>query len=241
MKLVRRLMLFSVVSVLCIDHATGQFKMKKKEPAVPAEPTVVTLKVQVPSLALLSESEASQVRGGLRITLQPDTFGAEDVIVDTARQVTPPNFLGLTIQPDKNAVYIRHTSTARMTVKPEKLVLHVHINNQLPRVFRGSGIAVQFNIAGKVTNVAPSGYGELVNVIIPPRSEQDLTIIGPEVANIPSPCTIGVFFYDVVTKMDPAGNITEKQNYEWYYSYRTQATEKDVNVPAPTAGWEMPH
>jgi len=195
---------------------------------------------QVPSLAPLAESDASQVKDGLRITLQPETYRAEDLLVDSARQVPPPSFLGVTAMPDPRAVYVEHTQSPKVVIKPDHLVFHVHISNQLPRVFRGSGIAVQFNIAGKVTSVDPSGYGDLVNVIIPPRSEQEITIIGPEVAKIPSPCTVGLFLYDVVTKMDQAGNITDKQNFEWYFSYQTQATEKEVSVPAPTVGWVMP-
>ena len=38
---------------------------------------------------------------------------------------------------------------------------------------------------------------------------------------IPGKCTIGIFLYDVVTATDVAGNTTEKQNYEWYFTYTT--------------------
>jgi len=39
-------------------------------------------------------------------------------------------------------------------------------------------------------------------------------VYGPGIKSIPSECTIGLFFYDVPTKTDAAGNITEKQNSE---------------------------
>jgi hypothetical protein len=220
--------------------AHGQFSAKKKTPPPPAAPTVVTLTAQVPSLTPMAESEPSQVKDGLRITVEPESFQAEQAVRETAQQVPPPTKWGMTLMPAPNAVYIQHTYTPEIHVKPDKLVLHVRISNQLPRVFRGSGIAVQFNVAGKATNIDPSGYGDLVNVLIPPRGEQEVTIIGPDIASIPSPSTIGIFLYDVVTKMDQAGNITDKQNFEWYYSYQTQATQQDVSVPAPTAGWVIP-
>ncbi len=67
-----------------------------------------------------------------------------------------------------------------------------------------------------------------------------MTIVGPPVGSIPSPCTIGIFLYDVVTKMDQAGNITDKQNYEWYFSYQTQAVDRQTEIPATTEGWVIP-
>jgi len=34
--------------------------------------------------------------------------------------------------------------------------------------------------------------------------------------------------------------VTEKQNFEWYFSYQTQATEKEFSVPPPQEGWVVP-
>lgn len=235
-----RLTGFLIVLIVGIPTANGQFKMKKKDPPPAPPPANVTVKVLIPSLAPLAESAASQEKGGLRITLEPTGFQTQETVVDSAREVAPPSKFGIVMKPDPNAIYVQHTQTPQLLVKPDRVIFHVHINNQLPRVFRGAGIAVQFNVAGKVTNVDPSGYGDLVNVIIPPRSEQEIIIVGPKVGSIPSPCTIGVFLYDVVTKMDDAGNVTEKQNFEWYYSYRTQDSEKEIPGPSSTAGWVMP-
>ena len=127
-----------------------------------------------------------------------------------------------------------------MVVTPDRLLFQINVNNGMPRVFRGSGIAVQFNVAGKVFPSDASQYGELVNMIVPPRSEQTVSLIGPAIDKITSPSTVGVFFFDVVTNIDQAGNVTEKQNYEWYFSYRTQTNEKEISVPATTEGWVVP-
>jgi hypothetical protein len=127
-----------------------------------------------------------------------------------------------------------------LIVSPDRLVFHVNISNQMPRVFRGSGIAVQFNVAGKIAAVDSSGYGDLTNIIVPPRGEQEITVLGPPIEGIPAPSTIGLFFYDVVTNTDQAGNVTEKQNFEWYFSYQTQTTDKEFSIPPPTKGWVIP-
>jgi hypothetical protein len=229
-----------VVLIVGLRAANAQFSMKKKDPPPAPPPANVTVKVQIPSLAPMAESNASQVKGGLRITMEPTEFHAEESVIDSAREIAPPTKFGMVLKPAPNAIYVQHTQTPQLLVKPDRAIFHVHVNNDLPRVFRGSGIVVQFNVAGKVINVDPSGYGDLVNVIIPPRSEQEIVIVGPKVEDIPSPCTVGIFFYDVVTKMDDAGNVTEKQDYEWYYSYRTQDTEQEIPGPSSTASWVMP-
>jgi hypothetical protein len=227
----------AVLFVFLISTTGNGSDKKKKEPA---QPSVVKLSVAVPSLAALAETDQSQTKGGLRITIKPESYLAKESMKQAQRQVPPPMFLGIVAVPDPRAVYMETTYVPNLIVSPNRLVFHVNISNQMPRVFRGSGIAVQFNVAGKIAAVDPSGYGDLTNIIVPPRGEQEITIIGPPVEGIPAPGTIGLFFYDVVTNTDQAGNVTEKQNFEWYFSYQTQTTDKEFSIPPPTKGWVIP-
>lgn len=226
------------LSLIAVSISAKDKKPKKTEE--PPAPRTATLSVDLPSLAILEGTGQSQTKGDLRITVSTETFVAKESFRTEQQQVPPPSKWGLVAMPCPNGVYVERTQIPELKVVPEGLAFHVHVNNQMPRVFRGSGLVVQFNIAGKVVNVDPSGYGDLVNVIIPPRSEQEISIAGPEISKIPSPSTVGLFFYDVVTKTDQAGNVSEKQNYEWYFSYRTQATQKEINVPAPERSWVCP-
>ena len=227
------------IALIC-SVAVSASAQKKKQNEVPAEPTLVTLSAAVPSLAANAETPQSQTRGGLRLTLTPDTFLAKEAWHTTQKQVPPPTKFGLVIIPQPGAIYIQRDKVPSFKVSPEHLSFHVQMDNQMPRVFRGAGIAVQFNVAGKVVNVNPAGYGDLVNVILPPRSQQEIVVRGPDIATIPSPCTVGVFFYDVVTDVDQAGNVKAKQNFEWFFSYQTQKTEKEVTIPPPEKTWVMP-
>ena len=223
--------------VCCSRRRRFRRRWEREKDEKTPQPTVVKLSVAVPSLAPLQETPQSQTKGGLRITLAPETFNATESWSVQSRQVSPGV---ISFPPSPNAVYVEKTSTPSLNVTPDGLVFHLHLSNQLPRVFRGSGIAVQFNVAGKIVATDASGYGDLVNLILPPRSEQEVTILGPKISVIPSPCTVGVSLYDVVTGIDQAGNITEKQNFEWYFSYQTQATEKEFSVPPPQRGWVTP-
>lgn len=222
-----------LVAAVAVGAAHG-----KKKPKEPPQPTIVKLSAAVPSLAALEDTPQSQTKGGLRITLAPETYEAKESWTVQSRQVPPHGFL--VVQPSPNAVYVEQTKVPSLTVSPDHLIFHLHLNNQMSHVFRGSGIAVQFNVAGKVVPADASGYGDLTNIILPPRSEQEVVILGPEISTIKSPCTVGVFLFDVVTKIDQAGNVTEKQNFEWYFSYQTQATEKEFSVPPPQEGWVVP-
>jgi hypothetical protein len=224
-----------LVPLLVLFPAPARSQKKQKE----VKGALVRLTAAVPSLAPLEETAQSQTKGGLRVTLAPETYKAQESWSEESRQIPPKGWL--VVQPAPNAIYVEKTRTPVLAVSPDRLVFHIRLNNGMARVFRGAGIAVQFNIAGKISASDPSGYGDLTNLIIPPRGEQEVTILGPKVADIPAPSTVGVFLYDVVTAMDPAGNVTEKQNFEWYFSYQAQTVEKEVNVPPPQQGWVIPH
>ncbi len=232
------LLLSLLAALILVQSALPVYAEKKK--SEPPPPTIAKLNAAIPSLAALAESEQRQAKGGLRITVQQETYQAKESSFVSQREIAPPSFFGMVAKPAPNAVYIESTHTPSLTVSPDRLIFHLHISNQMSRVFRGSGIAVQFNVAGKVVSVDPSGYGDLVNVIIPPRGEQDITIVGPQIATIPAPSTVGLFLYDVVTNVDQAGNVTDKQNFEWYFSYQTQAIEREISVPAPVRSWAIP-
>lgn len=225
-----------LVAAVAAGGAYGQDK-KKKKTKEPPQPTVVKLTAAVPSLAALEDTPQSQTKGGLRVTLAPDTYEAKESWTVESRQVSPGI---IAFPPSPDAVYVEQRKVPNLIITPDHLVFHIHLNNQMSHVFRGSGIAVQFNVAGKVVSADASGYGDLTNIILPPRSEQEVVILGPQISTITSPCTVGVFLFDVVTKIDQAGNVTEKQNFEWYFSYQTQATEKEFSVPPPERGWVVP-
>jgi len=122
------------------------------------------------------------------------------------------------------------------SVEPDRLRFQVRINNQMPRVFRGAGTVVQFNIDGQLKSVDQEGYQNLVQAIVPPRSQTTLEIYGPKLSNLPEEANIGLFFYDVVTNQNEAGEVTERQNFEWYYKYNSQTREDTVTVEVEE-GW----
>jgi len=196
----------------------------------PPPVTTVTVSADVPILSPMPETKQSQEKGGVQISVAPVTFQATLAATTTQHQATPTFGEILLPKPGPNAVFVEKVTAPTLRVSPERLRFTVKINNKLPRVFRAGGTVVQFNVAGKLAAVDQAGYAELTSAIIPPRGEQQVEVYGPAISSIPKECTIGLFFYDVPTRTDAAGNITEKQNFEWYFRYAVQRKEETANV-----------
>jgi len=193
--------------------------------APPPAPTTVTMNCQYPVLSPMPETKENQTKGGVGVTVAVSPFQCVQQVRKTREQkaLSPVEKMLLNNRPAPTQT----TMTPYLQVVPERLKVTVRVSNQLSRVFRGAGTVIQFQIAGKTWASKQEDFAEFTNVIIPPRGEQMVELYGPPVESMPPQATIGIFLYDVVTKTDSAGNVTDKQNFEWFYNYSTQ-TQQDV-------------
>jgi hypothetical protein len=199
--------------------------------APPSVAPTHTISCKLPVITPLPETKASQEKGGLEITIVPATYTAVRRDRRTV-QVVAPNFGEALLAPSKdelpNYSFIQETITPQLRSAPDRLQFAIRVNNKLARVFRGQGAVVQVNVGGKLMPINRKDYAEFIDAIVPPRNEAELRIFGPAIDAIPDTGTIGIFIYDVVTATDTAGAVTEKQNYEWYFSYTTQKAEDNA-------------
>lgn len=204
---------------------------------VPKANPLVTARCVYPVITPSRETKELQQKGGINISLAPNDFLCSDAVERTSREIprNPFDFnetyslisfinAGAGGKPEDYRL-IETTSTPVYAVNPAKVAFRVKINNQMPRVFRGAGTVVLYNFGGRNSSVSSQDYADLSSVIVPPRTEAELTIFGPAFQAIPEKTTLGIFLYDVVIRTDNAGNIVEKQNFEWYYNYETQVKE----------------
>jgi len=177
---------------------------------------------QVPVIIPQAETRESQEKGGVEISIAPVSYTAslrEDVSI---RQVPPPPI----VWKKGGDIYVERVITATPCVQPDHLRFVLTINNKMPRVLRGAGTIVQFNVGGRLQAVDQSGYNNFLGAVIPPRQEQQIEIVGPRLdALSAAQGIIGVFLYDVVTNQNEAGVVTEKQNFEWYFDYTLEPRE----------------
>ena len=196
---------------------------------VPQATPTRTVQCVFPVINPLPQTKELQTKGGINISLAPSTFVCSDAVdarsVEVVPDITERVSYGLSGGKVEYSRLIETTSNPVAKVDPARMAFRVKINNQMPRVFRGAGTVVLYNFGGKNTSISSQDYAELSNVIVPPRTEQEITIYGPAFETIPNNTTLGIFLYDVVTKTDAAGNITDKQNFEWFYNYQLQTKE----------------
>jgi hypothetical protein len=194
-------------------------------PAPAPAPSTVTVTVPAFSVTPVQQTQESQSKGGITISLAAASGG--DAKVQDWTSYTQYK----TMLEDNLHVHVRKTDFAVVAGSEGTLKLLVTLNNQMPRVFHGAGTIVQFKIGGQSIPVNQANYADLQNLIIPPASQEQIAIYGPALDSIPDKGTLGVFFYDVVTNQNDAGVVTEKQNFTWYYEY--SKTNKTIEVHAP--------
>lgn len=196
-------------------------------PGPPPPAPTRTISCKVPQITPLPETKEYQEKGGVGISIAPAAYKAERKEMKTRQQVEPTVAEAILLKDEvlRNSAFYIETTTTVLETNPKQLAYLVKINNKLDRVFRGAGTVVQFNAGGKLVAVDQRGYVELSNAIVPPRSELQVTVYGPPLDQMADKATIGLFLYDVPTKVGDAGNITEKQNYEWFFDYATKAVE----------------
>ncbi|MBI5769809.1 MAG: hypothetical protein HZA93_18680 [Verrucomicrobia bacterium] len=215
------------------------------ESAPPPPRPTTTITAKVPAVTALPETKEAQEKGGLEIAVVPALYKTTKKEKYSVRPVDP-NFgamLGASIVTggkSANLVYVEEAATPFLDVEPHRLQFTVRINNKLSRVFRGQGAVVQFNVGGKLIPFDKIDYKEFVNGIVPPRNESEFTIYGPSLDFLPEKGTVGIYFFDVVTATDVAGNVTERQNYEWYFDLRTKEVHEDAEARQARRYMEIP-
>lgn len=194
----------------------------------PPTPTVTRLSCEVPTIRPQPETKESQDKGGLQISMAPVAYTAGRADVVNVQQIEPP--MGAVIWSGTgDRVYVRRTTRPVVAVNPDHIQFLVKVNNKMPRVFRGAGTVVQFNVGGRLQAVEQGGYSNLLGAIVPPRQEQQIEIIGPPLSALGAKKgTVGVFLYDVVTDQSDAGVVTAKQNFEWYFDYTIEPRQVEA-------------
>lgn len=184
----------------------------------PPPPPETTVEIVVPLTTPLPETTELQQKGGISITVAPAPFSVEP---DERCEYSPSG--AFVLFPPRGVSEDTHTHLEELRFPTNRLVggdevtFIVTITNQMERVFRGSGALVQFNIDGRVQGIEQESYRQLLTSLIPPGEERQFEIGGLPFASLPTEGTVGLSLFDVTTAIDAAGNITERQNFEWFF------------------------
>ncbi len=212
----------------------------KKKKAESAEPETTKVSAKFPTLTPLGETSASQTKSGITIAIAPVEYKLTPTYESRVRRISP-GFKDSLLSPHAQGdIFVERTCIPSLKVTPDRLRFQVTVSNQMPRVFHGAGLVVQFNVDGKLVATDEKGYSELANSIIPPRSQRQFEIYGPDLNTLPEQGAITLFFYDMVTNVDSAGNVSERQNFQWDFQFTTQIKEEEMEIPPPDKIWIGP-
>lgn len=209
----------------------------------PPAKTTITLSCHLPEVSTLPETKELQSKGTLNISLALENYKCVESSTTKLTRVTPNVTENLQLSlasmgKDANVVRVLEETITQYQPVYNRMAFKVKIYNQSDRVLRTAGTVVLYNFGGKNVSTTGKDYEELSNLIVPPRTEREVTIYGPEWSNVEVGTTLGIFLYDLPTKMSKAGQVVEKQNFEWYYTYAgSKVKKKDFVKIAPVRKW----
>ncbi len=213
---------------------------KKKNKQEQAASQITKVSARFPTLTQIGDMGASQAKSGITIAVAPVEYKLTTFYESRVQRVNPKFKEALLQAHQPNDIFVERTCIPTLKVMPDRIRFQVTVSNQMPRVFHGAGLVVQFNIAGKLVATDEKGYSELANSIIPPRSQQQFEIFGPDLNTLPEQGALSLFFYDVVTNVDNTGTVSEKQNFEWDFQFTGQIKEQEMEIPPPDRVWVGP-
>lgn len=198
----------------------------------------VTMRAQVPQLTALDQTEQRQRKGEVTVMAAGQTYGVEQEHRVNYRQVAPPP-PWQSPRPSDRHVYVERTREPLLVVTPDRLEFLLTITNHGDRVLRTRGAVMELNVDGRTLAVREQDYQGLLDAVIPPGGQRQVSLYGPSLDRMPDAGVVGLFLYDVPIERDEAGNIVRVENFEWYFEYelRTQTREGEVRSDR---SWMLP-
>lgn len=194
-------------------------------------PPQMSVGTRVTDLERVDQTPATQTHGGVTITVAPVAF-------DTARKTVcsyeraDPSILQSIPEGVSEETHTRleEEKFQVLSAQPTQLTFLLTIRNQMDRVFRGSGAVVQFTADEKVQAVEQANYRNLLDALIPPGNESQLRIHGPSLDALRDGSTVAVQLFDVVTAIDSAGNVVNRDNFEWHFTAHSETIRRTLDT-----------
>lgn len=224
----------------CLPMVAGC--LPKSSPIPPAPNIAVS--ARVPRIVPVPETKEVQRRGGITIALAPTRFDTTSTAA-CSYGFAKTGFLmvipaGVSRETHEKLIETRYDELA---VSPGHLSFLLTVTNGMSRVFRGAGTLVQFTVDQRVQAAEQASYAEFIEALIPPRGEAQIRLRGPSLTALGEGATLGVLLYDVVVAMDAAGQVTKRENFEWFFrieyesvSRQAVASRRELWVPRRALG-----
>ena len=164
----------------------------------------------MPTVVPAPQTQQIQKKGDVTVNVEVTRFNANRIVQTTER-----------VAPSDNKEFDNYEveNTPAYTVSPDRMLFNVRVKNDQARILKLADVAIVFVVDGVSVTIEGGDFKEWVTGLIIPGTEKDYSIKGPKTASLPKSSVVGMYIYDMPVKYDAAGNVTKKDNYEWYFMY----------------------
>lgn len=185
--------------------------------------TSAPLRCDEPSLAISTDTPSRQQRGKITILAAADL---PKCVTGTHVTYTPWVGIGASMAKsitDRNFSLTRTEKPQYMLRTVDKFAMILSVTNGSDRIFRPEGAVWAVTVDG--SNVPTESKTGLSEFIVLPGQTRELRIPAISLKREWQGGVYAFQFFDVPTARDEAGNITQRKNFEWYYTLEYKTLE----------------
>ena len=180
-----------------------------------------TVSYELPKVTPAPETSQMQSKGDITISKEVRPFELAKMVRTNEKTVPSDN-------PEFDNFEIE--STPYFTIGPDRVEFKLRVKNGQSRILKLRDVAIVFLVDGVQSNVDADDFNDWMQGMIIPGSEKSFVLPGPALSSLPDSCVLGMFLYDMPVKYDKAGNVTKKDNYEWYFYFTKKSESKTTTV-----------
>jgi len=186
-------------------------------------PTPYEVTYELPVLKALEQTKQDQVKGGVIVSCEVTPFEAVKTMYEEKEIATAdPNKPGYDIY--------KVSAKARYEVKPDDVWFNIKIKNNQDRILKLKDVAIVLLIDGVAYNIPDEAKQDWVGGMLVKGFEKTQRIRGPKISGLATDKIVYVSINDVPTAYNAAGEVTKKDNFEWYYQVTRQKVTKQEMI-----------
>jgi hypothetical protein len=189
-------------------------------------PEKIMVSNNIPIITPTSTTNQMQSKGGVIISVEIVPFKVENSSKgDSIITYADPEKRGFDIYE------VRNTPISKINCEGDdqiKFRIRIRNNEQVPLILSQVGFILA--IDGISYSFPDNQKKEWNEGLIITGEEKTYTIKGPEISGLYNAKVIRLFLNGVPTEYNEAGNVTKKNNFEWFFECKTQTVEKEEQI-----------
>ena len=186
----------------------------------------VDISYELPIIKPASQTKQMQTKGGVTVSCEVNNF----VVDRKLSEERNPTFADGN-KPGYDLFEI--TRKPSYDVSPNDITFKITIKNNQDRVLKLIDVPIVMIVDGTQYSIPNDYLLEWKNALVVKGFSKDYAIKGPQIKGLNNGKAVYISINDVPTSYDRAGNVTNKENFEWYF--QTSLETKTIHEKLETA------